>query len=115
MFSLPQTIGMLFLAAQAIFILRTWIDPDDPRLLTPVEGVTRYELTATMDELALTPGLVRDRYGIAPAGMVCLRATAVEVIVAYREKPIPLSRAMFVRLRTKRPNGMEEFWLWPQE
>jgi hypothetical protein len=91
------------------------LTPDNPRLLTPVEGVTRYELAATMDAHALDPGLVRDRYGIAASGTVCLTAGAVQEIVATIEKPIPLERAMFVRLRTRNPDGAEEFWLWPQE
>ncbi len=108
-------VGAAFLAAQVLFVVQAWLWQDNPRLLTPVEGLTRYELHATMDDRALDPAQIYDRYGIPASGRVALKAAALQQIIANRERPIPLSRALFVRLHTRQPNGTEEFWLWPQE
>ena len=106
---------MLFLASQAIFILQTWRNEDSPRLLTPVEGLTRYELAAKLDEHTYDDGQIRNRYGIPANGMVGLKAAAIQHVVTHWENDIPLSRAIFVRLHTHQADGTEEFWLWPQE
>jgi hypothetical protein len=114
-FSVPQAVGMLFLAAQVIFVLVSTFAEGDPRLLTPVEGITRYDIAATMDAHTFEPQLIRARYGIPPSGCVGLTADAVQEVITHRERPIPLERAIFVRLHTQEAGGAEEFWLWPQE
>lgn len=115
-FSLSQLVGVLFLASQVIFVVQTHFAANTPRLLTPVEGLTRYELHATSGQTALTATEIQDRYGLATHDDSALTAGALRAAVAHREKPIPLARALKVRLRTREANDTEDFnWLWPQE
>ena len=114
-FSVSHLIGVLFLVSQVVFVLQNHFAAEPTRLLTPVEGVTRYELHATFAQRPLTEDEIQSRYGMAPEDETTLTVQAVRNVVAHREKPIPLARALYVRLRTREPNGTETYWLWPQE
>jgi len=114
-FSTALFVGILFLVAQGVFILQAHLLEDSPRRLTPVEGVTRYDLSATFGQQPLDNHDIAQRYGLQLRDSVCLSRAALEGVLAYREKPIPLSRAIMIRLRVRDHDGLEEFWLWPQE
>jgi hypothetical protein len=114
-FSISYLIAVLFLVSQATFVLHAYFSDARPRLLTPVEGLTRYELHATFAQRALTEEEIRRRYGVPTRDESALTASTLCRAVTHREKPIPLARALYVRLRTQEADGTEGFWLWPQE
>lgn len=114
-FSLTQVLAVVFLLAQAGFVAQTHFSADNPRRLTPVEGLTRYDLHARRDEHTLSAGEIEARYGLAAHDDLGLTAEAVQSVILHWEEPIPLTRAVIVRLHTREPDGTEEYWLWPQE
>lgn len=113
-FSMAQLAALVFLASQTIFVLISRFSDDAWRVLTPVNGLTRYDLHATLAQRVLPPDEIQLRYGIPARAEVGLRPEALQAIVEHCEKPIPLSRAVIVRLHTRRSDGTEEVWLWPQ-
>jgi hypothetical protein len=110
-----RLIGVLFLVSQVIFILQTYFVPENSRRLSPVEGLTRYELRATLAGRTLSASEIEDRYGIAPQDDVTLTVGALRAAITHRETHDPASGDLYVRLRTREPNGTEEYWLWPQD
>lgn len=114
-FSIAQLAAVLFLASQLIFILVSRYSNDTWRTLTPINGLTQYDIHATLAQHALAADEIERRYGIPAAGEVALQPDALQAVIAHCENPIPLSRAVIVRLHTRRPNGSEEIWLWPQQ
>jgi hypothetical protein len=114
-FSFSQLIGVLFLFSQVIFVLQTHYSPDSPRLLTPVEGLTRYELHATFTQRPLSPTEIQHRYGIPSHSDSPLTVDAIRTVIEHREKPIPIARALLIRLHTREAEGPEDYWLWPQQ
>jgi hypothetical protein len=114
-FSLAQLVGILFLLGQVAFVLQARLADDTPRLLTPVEGLTHYEINAAFEKQTYDAPQIRERYGIAPSGSLALTAAAVQELIAYRERPIPLAHATYVRLRIQQAGGADQYWLWPQE
>jgi len=113
--SASLVIGVLFLVSQVIFVLQTHFVPENSRLLSPVEGLTRYELHATLAGRELTDSEIRNRYGIASRDDVTLTVGALRAAIERRESNAPATAPVFVRLRTREPNGTEDYWLWPQE
>lgn len=114
-FSFGHLVGALFLVAQVVFIVQTRFDASNPRLLTPLEPLTRYEIHATFDAHVYGATEIRDRYGVPVSGTVCLTPEALQEVIRYREEPIPRERATFVRLHHRRGGEPDYFWLWPQE
>jgi hypothetical protein len=113
--SVGDLVGILFLASQTIFVLQSHFFAESARLLTPVEGLTHYELYATAAQRPLTASEIRERYGIPFRDDVPLTVGAVRAAVIQRETRNPEPGAVYVRLRTREPDGTEDYWLWPQE
>jgi hypothetical protein len=108
-------IGILFLVSQVIFVLQTHFLADNPRLLTPVEGLTRHAIHATVARQPLTASEIRKRYGIPSRDDSALTVGAVRAAIVHQESSTAEWSVPYVRLRTREANGSEDYWLWPQE
>jgi hypothetical protein len=114
-FSMTRLVTLLFLFTQAVFILHTRFAGDHPRLLTPVEGGTRYDLHAVIGDHKLSEEQVQRRYGIPARDTVNLTPEAVANAVRRREAPLPAERMAVVRLRLRANGSDDAYWLWPHE
>jgi hypothetical protein len=93
----------------------TRFSADNLRTLTPVNGLTRYSIPVKLGDRVLEPDDIQHRYGIPANGEVGLAPEALQAVVEHRERPIPLTWGVIVRLHTRRADGTGEIWLWPQQ